>query len=127
MTNFVQVISKRNIDIFMGQETNRPTRTQEFQATKKYLHNFKHHIVTVETKWICESEKKPGGTFGIANKKMRHIIDHMGAWAGNVYQMQGIQLAIMSRYQTVQTSQPGFKLIHAQQVAMLYTSSSFFN
>ena len=124
MTQIVQVIHERNIDIFLGQETNRPTRTQQFQATKQYLLKHKQHIVTAETKWIFESEKKPGGTFCITNNTMRHmitrkIIDHMGRWAGNVYQLQGIQIAIISIYQTVQTCHPGFTSIHAQQVAML--------
>jgi hypothetical protein len=108
----------------MGQETNRPTRTQQFQATKQYLRKHKQHIVTAETKWTFESEKKPGGPFCITNNKMRHliirkIIDHMGRWAGNLYQLQEIQMAIISIYQTVQTSCPGFTTIHARQVAML--------
>jgi hypothetical protein len=102
MTPIVQVIHERNIDIFLGQETNRPTRTQQFQATKQYLRKRKQHIVT-ETKWIFESEKKPGGTFCITNNTMWHmitqkIIDHMGRWAENVYQLQGIQIAIISIY-----------------------------
>jgi endonuclease/exonuclease/phosphatase family metal-dependent hydrolase len=124
LTRIVQVIHERNIDIFLGQETNRPTRTQQFQATKQYLCKYKQHIVTAETKWIFESEKKPGRTFCITNNTMRHmitqkIIDHMGRWAGNVYQLQGIQIAIISIYQTVQTYHPGFTSIHTQQVAML--------
>jgi hypothetical protein len=117
-------IHERNIDIFLGQETNRPTRTQQFQATKQYLRKHKQHIVTAETKWTFQSAKKPGGTFCITNKTMRHmitqkIIDHMGRWARNVYQLQGIQIAIISIYQTVQTSHLGFTSIHAQQVAIL--------
>jgi hypothetical protein len=92
MLRVVQVINERNIDVFMGQELNQRTRTQQFRTTVKCLHNNKQHIVTAKIKWAFISEKKPGEIFCISNVKMWHLnlrkpIDHMGRWAGNVYQL----------------------------------------
>jgi hypothetical protein len=50
MTRIVK-FHERNIDIILGQETNRLTRTQQFQETKQYLRKHKKHIITAETWW----------------------------------------------------------------------------
>ena len=87
MTRLIQVTDDRNIDVLMGQEIKKPTRTQQFRNTLKYCQK---HIVTVETKWFFTSERKQGGTFCITSSKMRYsihrkIINYMGRWAEIVY------------------------------------------
>jgi hypothetical protein len=83
MARLVQVIDDQNIDVFVGQEISRQTKNQKFRPTQKYFCQYKQHIVTAETKWLFQSDRKEGGTFCITRNKMHHlilkkIVDHMG-------------------------------------------------
>ena len=123
--NILQWLDNHSADIYLGQEVN---ISKNHDITKKYLRSpsfIGKHVVISKTKWKFETEKKPGGTMCISNQKLRSriqrtISDSMGRWAGNVYQFKnGIKIAIISTYQSLNKTEKGTTTIAAQQIAML--------
>ena len=124
LERIIETMSSNEIDIFLGQEINIKTRDKAFQKFTRRTGIREYHFITSESEVPFESRKKPGGTFCITGPRMKtrikeRIIDHMGRWAGCIYQLKKLQFALISIYQTVENTHHGPTSIHSQQVAIL--------
>ena len=99
--------------ILLGQEANVSFR---HQRVKQYIwSSFKtnYHISASETKFDFCTYIKPGGTFIITNRNLRHRIvskirDQAGRWTVNVYSFKdGQKIALISMYQICQWKNKG--------------------
>ena len=117
-------IRHQNIDIFLGQEMNIQTRDKSFTHFLQRKETRDFHFATSESSYKFQSYKKPGGTFCITGSRlkprvMKKVINHMGRWAGFIYQLKGVNVAFLSIYHTVENTYHSPNLIHSQQLAIL--------
>ena len=124
LERIIETMTSKETDIFLGQEINIKTRDKTFQKFTRRTGIREYHFITSESEVPFESRKKPGGTFCITGPRMKtrikeRILDHMGRWAGCIYQLKKLQFALISVYQTVENTHHGPTSIHSQQVAIL--------
>ena len=121
-------IRQQNINIFLGQEMNIQTRDKSFIRFLQRKETRDFHFATSESSYKFHSYKKPGGTFCITGSRlkpriMKKVIDHMGRWAGCIYQLKGVNVAFISIYHTVENTYHGPNSIHSQQLAILLSEA----
>jgi hypothetical protein len=120
----VNNLRDQNIDIFLGQERNIQTTDASFISFLRKEEKMDEHFATSESSCNFHSYKKPGGTFCIAGSNLKphvkkKLMDHMGRWAGCIYQLKYVNVAFLSVYHTVDNAYQGPTSIHAQHQKQL--------
>ena len=94
------------VDDFLGQEMKITAQDTTFSMFKRRKDIKDYHFVTSESEVNFLSFKLPGSTFCFSEpqlkpRKKEIIVDYMVRWAGCIYQLKGLQVTLISIYQTV--------------------------
>jgi hypothetical protein len=93
----------QNIDIFLGKEINIQPRDTSFSSFLRKKEIRDAHFATSESSCRFHSYKKPGSIFCITGSNLKphvkqKLTDHMGRWAGCIYQLKSVNIAFLSQY-----------------------------
>ena len=103
LESIVHNMRDQNIDIFLGQEMNIQTRDASFSSFLRKKEIRDAHFATSESSCKFHSYKKPGGTFCISGSNLKphvkqKLMDHLGRWAGCIYQLKSVHIAFLTVY-----------------------------